>query len=273
MKSIKKLVIGAALAGISLTGTSAMAAHVGGLGFSEQEFTFDGTAFGGSNTGPVKFIDFSYRGEIDQDGGGNFSETGGGFFASFRATLGSPPILGGIGSAFDLYLLFETTGTTAANGAGIDVTFNTFEISYYIDQNRDTAFVTPTTGGADESITFATTANTADDVLILSGTHIVGGAHVFPGLAGGDFDEEFLVTFFDAAVWGGDAFSGAPITGDVNGVNTQIAGITGPNDPVTDAFIVGSGNSSFVSVPEPTTLALLSAGLIGLGGISRRRTK
>ncbi|NRA72571.1 MAG: flocculation-associated PEP-CTERM protein PepA, partial [Gammaproteobacteria bacterium] len=187
------------------------------------------------------------------------------------------PISGtGLNSAFNMYALFQATGTQVITGSVVELAFTTFDVSFYIDQNRDTAFNNVTIGGTtttitDESILFSNTAFRSDDVEILSGSLSVGGGHIFGGLANGDFDVLFNVNYFDPTVWGGAAFTnGSSILGDFNGVNTRIEGVALPGTNFVDGLVVGSGNTSF-QVPAPATLMLFSIGLLGLGGASRRR--
>jgi hypothetical protein len=274
---VRKTLVAALIGtGAALASAPALAAHIPGFGFAATDFTFDPTAYceagGDCAEFTAKFIDFSYQAEVDQTGF-NFAESGFAFFSTFQAELGSPVDAGisGLNLDYRMYAVFAGNGTTAVNGAGgIDGTFNAFAAAILIDPNEDTVCSVGAIGGANESVSCS---NNGDDVLILIGTLDEGGFHVFPGLAAGDFDVLLQVTGFDATVWGGDAFAGPVVQADMNGVNTQIAGIAAPPTDFVDGRIIGSGNVSFQSVPEPGSLSLLALGLLGFGVMMRRRLR
>lgn len=280
MKSLSRMTrhLAAAMtaAGLALGSASALAFHLPDTSFTAEPFTVTPGAIGapqGSFT--ASYIDFSYRAEVDNVGGGStstFFETLGGFFGTFRNSLGGAPVPNtGLGTSYQLYALGSGSGTTTASGGGLIGEFTTFSLSIFADPNMNTTLSTPTegAGGGNESIGVA--GGGADDILVATGTLVVGGFHVFSGLAAGDFD--ILLTITPV----GGFFSGGPFSlalGDFNGVNTSISGIAtpAPNTAFTDATIIGSGNFSVQGrVPEPATLALLGLGFAAIGFAGRRR--
>jgi hypothetical protein len=98
----------------------------------------------------------------------------------------------------------------------------------------------------------------------------------------GDFNLDGVVNSLDKAIWAANAFTGntwqngdANYDGMVDGLDrdlllahlgSQLASVAMPDaDAVSDAGVT--------SVPEPGTLALLAAGLIGVLVCARRRRK
>lgn len=274
-----KILMAASLATLGLASLPAAAFHLPSFGFTEQPFTFDATAYGGGSF-TATYIDFSYQAESDQFADSSFDETGMGFFGTFRDTLGGAPVAGtGLGSEYQLYGVFSGAGTIALAGGGIAGVFDTFTFNLYIDPGMDTTASTVTAGAAGGDQSKFATGTTGDDVLILTGTILVGGPggsggfHVFPGLTAGDFDVLMNVDYFLASVWGGDAFAGPTVLADLNGVNTTIIGAALPGTAATDTVITGSGNFSAQSIPVPGVLGLLGAGLLGLGWVNWRSRK
>lgn len=256
-----------------LASSAAVAGHVTGLAFTEANFTInpDAVDLEGCNGGTctARYIDFSYRAEVDQTnvdmGSASFTESGGGFFGTFRTDLGGAPVgRTGLGNSYQMYFVFAATGTTGDGGGGtIDGTFRTFDYTVYLDPGFDTVLVNPTTGGANETVTVA--SGGADDIAVLRGTLETGGFHIAGGLANGDFaviaSAVRIGDFF-----GGEAFASGEARTDFNGVNSLIDGVPAGNPfaTTTDITIDGSGNASFQPVPEPASLALFGLTLAGI---------
>ncbi len=251
----------AAAALLAVAAIPAAANHVPGSTITGLEFTVDPTAIGEAQSSFAALaINFNYEASVSQAADGAFTETGLATFSTFNNPFNTPLSasmtglnLGPLTTGYNLYATFTASGTaTPAAGGGLNGVFETFEITFFADPDRDTETTTGTTVGG----------MTTDDVEVANGSLLSGGFHVFPGFVKGDFAVRVEATPV------GGFFSGIPIL-DLTGVNTNIAGV-GPG-AFQNAMIEGSGNVQ--AIPEPETYALMLAGLGALGFVARRRRR
>jgi len=173
-------------------------------------------------------------------------------------------------SGYGLYGLFQGSGTFSTNAAG--VTSFTFlpggSMNVWIDPNQDTAFTAPLTG----NLAWAT-GDAGDDIAIATGATLGGFGQLNPNLPtcvnGGINCGSFgTASSFNLVAPGGPAYFVSPSpfytvafqSGQLNNFS-----------PVGTQTINGSLDVVFARVPEPTSIALMGLGLLGLGAAMRRR--
>jgi hypothetical protein len=276
-KTITAVVLAAAL------NSPAFAAHIPGVSLSGEPFQVNPMAVGEPfPTFTAGALTFSYSAEMDQTGF-TFAETGVADIGSFLEQLGGASIgagttglnLGPGTTGYSLFISVTGSGTVGPNaGGGVDGTYTTFDLSFFVDRDNDSSVSCGAQGPPNETCAL-TDATPGDDSLVLAGTLIVGGFHMKPGIAQGDFDVQFLVTsnpvgFFTPAT------VPAGTEGEIAGVHSTLDGVTTPGAVYTDAIIRGSGDGVFdgqpgVSLPTPGSLFLVGLALLVAGFAYRPR--
>ncbi|MCP4994007.1 MAG: flocculation-associated PEP-CTERM protein PepA, partial [Gammaproteobacteria bacterium] len=174
---------------------------------------------------------------------------------------------------YSMYGLFQASGTFVPAGGTFVFTFNPGgSLDLLIDANRDTTFNQPGAGTSPW-----TTGSNADDILIATGAMINGTGLLDPtlgsctagsgsGINCGSFG---TTTSFDLTA-AGEGFFIDPVP--FYGLAFE-SGQFNNFDPTSQVVQVinGSLDAVFLNVPEPATLALMGIGLIGLGGMRRKK--
>ncbi|WP_218352582.1 flocculation-associated PEP-CTERM protein PepA [Alteromonas lipotrueiana] len=232
--------------------------------FSSQadflDFSVDETPYGGEVVTADK-LNGGYFELLSFDDAGNFTATA---FASMNQLFGndgtanSSQIGSVIGANYNLYATFTATGTVmtpGVMGSNSSLSAESGSFSLFLDPNKDTT--ADVNSPSDLSMT-------SDDMLLGSSSNLAQNVGLLYGF-GGVFD--FMFRDFELTA-DGDTYFVSPtpfymsvrVDGDFDTI------------PLEGEQLVTGDVSAVFDVPEPSTIAVLSLGLLGLGATSRRKS-
>ena len=223
------------------------------------DFQVDETPYGGDVITADK-LNGGYTEIITFDDDNNFTVSA---FASMNQLFGndgtanSSQIGSVIGANYNLYATFTAEGTVmtpGAQGSNSSLSADTGSFTLWLDPNQDTSA---------NDVATLDLANTGDDMELGTSTSIGSNVGLLYGF-GGVFD--FIFNEFELTADGDTYFvSPTPFYMYVN-VDGDF-----DNIPLEGEQTI-TGDVSAVFIPEPSTIAILALGLIGLGATSRRKS-
>lgn len=219
------------------------------------EFTVDE---GNGNLVTADKINGGYVERITFDGAGNFSASA---FATFgQFFLGSNSLNTGLNNTYSLYATFNADGFADSDGNVDFFVGETGGFSIYMDPNNDT-------GLSDDDDVSSITGDGEDMLLGFSDTigNNVGTSTTINGQTITAFQFDFMN--FELTEEGDQYFvAPTPFSMMVN-VNGDFDAFAQAGTQITR----GDVSAQFYEVPEPSTIAVMALGLLGLGAARRRK--
>lgn len=244
----------------TMTAATAVAFGMGLAGAAQAApvFQLDFTSVGGAGLVTADSIQVRQNADLVLNIPGlSFTENG-----LFRVTNyqlgGNPVITDNLGTGYNLYATFTSSGTlTQITPTFFVATFTSLNFTLFLDPDANTNLSGQTPAGT-----------TGDDFAIASGSLLegTGTANLNPAFLAVTSNTNttfntIVNTFFTSPV---------PFYNLQQIASNQTAGqlsIVGSTITIQD----GGATVTFASVPEPATLAMFGAGLLGLAAVLRRR--
>lgn len=221
------------------------------------DFSIDESAYGGSVKTGDKF-NGNYREELMFDNQGGFSTGAFGWLTTLVSNEASTPVFGTeLASSYVIYAVLTASGNV--NPGQTEFNASTATMQLWLDPDLNT---TP------DDILAGSVSGNANDILLGTANTVTNAYGQF-GNGTGNFNFEFTDFALEA---GGMSYFVDPeafysyviVNGDFD---SYVPG---------DTSIAGDFSANFVApvqVPEPSTVAVLALGLMGLGMSARRKNK
>ena len=261
----------AALVGLTFVATSSNASDL--ASDSSADAAYDGGSFANGSNGGTVFGAWTQTGSTNGSNGGYFSGSAAG------NGDGDNDADGDINTGGDALAIYanggQTVGATRTFTGGSLATGQTFQIAFdngWIETGGTVGFILETSSGTDR-FEFKFTGGDASYTIVDSSGNVNTGI--------GFTDEGLLL---NVTLTGPDSYSAEVINLDGVG-STNVFNGTLANSGGVDQFNVYNSNAggavgggqrdayfnSFAVIPEPSTMALTSLGVLGLGMLRRRR--